>query len=83
LTVKNSEIIRLATIANQPDEYFTSEREEAYAADLAKLEGCESMLVTAASKLLVGKPYAITSDNPQTIAAARAQVVRFTAVMAV
>jgi hypothetical protein len=72
LTMINSEIIRLATIANQPDEYFTPERQEAFLADLDKLDGRDSMLVTAASKLLAGKVFAIDSDNPQTITAFRA-----------
>jgi hypothetical protein len=64
-----SEIITLAAMSNQPNEYFTPEIEADYNARLDKVDGS---LVIVASKMLAGRGYMVHTDNPETIAKYRA-----------
>jgi hypothetical protein len=67
-----SEILRLATIINAPDEYFTPGKAKAFEADLEGLSRDDMALCCVASKLLAGRGYSISSDNPETFAKYRA-----------
>jgi hypothetical protein len=67
-----SEILRLAAICNQPDEYFTPESMAAYEASLESLAKYDCGLMLAASKLLAGKRYRVNSDSPEFVAMYRA-----------
>jgi hypothetical protein len=67
-----SEILRLAAIRNQPDEYFTPENTAAYEVDLRSLVKEDCGLMLAASKLLAGKGYSVNSTSPEVLAMYRA-----------
>jgi hypothetical protein len=62
------EILRLAAICNQPDEYFTPENMAAYEAGLGSLAKYDCGLMLAASKLLAGKRFRVNSDSPEFVA---------------
>ena len=59
--ITNDQIVTLAALMNDDDQFATFERE------IAQLDTPNIMLVRFVSKLLEGKQYSVMSNNPETI----------------
>jgi hypothetical protein len=73
MNISIEEIVSLAALQrkidlNSPDEPASPSDMDAFKKDLDRLNSVRDFaMMTVARKLLDGKPYCITSDNPQTI----------------
>jgi hypothetical protein len=67
-----AEIVRVATLMHKVDQGASAEDEAAFTSALANLDKWGVRLVTFAGKILEGKRYQITSDNPETFSRYRA-----------
>jgi hypothetical protein len=66
-TISNEKIIELAALERRVDQHELADDIRQFEMELARLAPTDLMMLRFASKLMNGKPYRVTSDNPESI----------------
>jgi hypothetical protein len=63
--INNEKIVELATLMHKVDQLGEGDEADAFQRELDQINSADTALVIFAGKMLEGKPYSITSDDPE------------------